>query len=585
MLDKYKYYALNFILMVIWRMKSLSFSRSALSVGRVQEKLLFRLLKKNKNTKYGIRHGLSAIKTVREYQTRVPLTEYDSYGQYIGMILEGRQGVLTSEEISSIAVSSGSTAASKRIPYNKALKGEFQKAISPWLSDLFRRHGKILSGSMYFSITPSMSPSEVGSAAVPVGFENDSEYFGFPERLLLKWLLCVPEEVQKIDNSLAFKYMTLLFLLKEKHLSFISIWNPTFLTILLKHAQEWNENLVYDIAHGTINPPGPIEGGLKSSIIRRFSKDKKRAAEISEIFKFHGSSSGPSGLFEKIWPGLAVISCWTDGNSANYAAELKVYFPNVYMQGKGLLATEGVVSFPLTSQTGCVLAVESHFFEFEEIDTKSWNKTCASPVLAHEVKKGKRYSVVITTGGGLYRYRLKDIIEVEGFMTECPLVKFIGKEDNISDIFGEKLNECHVAHILEPIFAGFSIAPRFYMVAPEHDNSNDSYFYALFIQTNDGIPACILRKIEIRLEEGLNENFHYSYCRKIGQLSAVKVFIIYGCDAVGVYNETLREEGRKEGNIKAFALHPRMGWSMKFKGTFMRATSGFTYKMANAKIN
>lgn len=121
-----------------------------------------------------------------------------------------------------------------------------------------------------------------------------------------------------------------------------------------------------------------------------------------------------------------MISCWGDGNAAYYIKGLRALFPNVEIQKKGLITTEGFVSFPLIGETGSILSINSHFFEFIEQDGIE-NKPGSSNSgvkLAHELEKGKHYSVIITTGGGLYRYNLNDIIEVLGFKQECPLIRF-----------------------------------------------------------------------------------------------------------------------------------------------------------------
>ena len=49
--------------------------------------------------------------------------------------------------------------------------------------------------------------------------------------------------------------------------------------------------------------------------------------------------------------------------------------------------------------------------------------------------------IVSFTGGGLYRYRLNDCVEILGFVNECPLLRFVGRKDKVVDLFGEKLNE------------------------------------------------------------------------------------------------------------------------------------------------
>ena len=72
-------------------------------------------------------------------------------------------------------------------------------------------------------------------------------------------------------------------------------------------------------------------------------------------------------LPEKIrqtWPRLALISCWTDAAAGQFVPEVKRMFPDVEIQPKGLLATEGFVSLPI--QAGSALALRCHFFEFEE---------------------------------------------------------------------------------------------------------------------------------------------------------------------------------------------------------------------------
>ena len=58
------------------------------------------------------------------------------------------------------------------------------------------------------------------------------------------------------------------------------------------------------------------------------------------------------------------------------------------------------------------LAIGSHFFEF--IDANG----CAR--LAHQLERGVDYTVVVTTGGGLYRYRLADRVSVDGWCAATP---------------------------------------------------------------------------------------------------------------------------------------------------------------------
>src|SRR5262249_25945009 len=111
------------------------------------------------------------------------------------------------------------------------------------------------------------------------------------------------------------------------------------------------------------------------------------------------------------------------------------------------------------------LALRSHFFEFGE-----WPQEPTEPPdkirLAHELEVGRCYEVIVTTGGGLYRYRLGDLVEVTGFENECPLIRLVGRADRRTDLVGEKLSELHVQSVLQRVFARYGLTPRFAMVVP-----------------------------------------------------------------------------------------------------------------------
>ncbi|MFC1704345.1 GH3 auxin-responsive promoter family protein, partial [Candidatus Omnitrophota bacterium] len=453
-------------------------------------------------------------------------------------------------------------------PYTKTLQVEFHEGIKPWLFDLLKSRPKIMLGKMYWSITPVAYQQKTTEGGISIGFQEDAEYFGGIERYLLKFLQAVPAEVCGIEDTSSFKYVTLLFLLKEKHLTFVSVWNPTFFILLFKPLLEWSDSLIADIEHGTITTPSEIPSEVKNILRRKLSKDRVRAQELRSILK---SYKNRALLYEQIWPMLSLISCWADASAASSAARLQELFPHTEIQPKGLLATEGMVSFPLVCKAAAALSIRSHFFEFIEKDTtqqKENHQRCATR-LAHELELGKEYAVVITTGGGLYRYQLQDIVKVTGFIKKCPLIRFVGKEAHVSDLFGEKLNEYHVSVVAGKAFRKHSLAPSFLMVAAERNPQTQECFYTLFIELKNRKEVIILPSLAHDVEEGLKENYHYRYCRAIGQLAALQVFVITDDCAAETYMRVGKTLGQRLGNIKPLVLHTKMGWSKEFKGFFV----------------
>jgi hypothetical protein len=234
-----------------------------------------------------------------------------------------------------------------------------------------------------------------------------------------------------------------------------------------------------------------------------------------------------------------LISCWGDAHAALSLAELARVFPGVEIQPKGLIATEGFVTIPF--QDAWPLAIRSHFFEFLPEDG-------GGPRFAWEIEEGRIYSVVLTTGGGLYRYGLQDRVRVEGFLEKTPSLRFLGKEGHISDLRGEKLHESFVAEVLARVLDG--LAPRFAMLAPDGEVG-----YVLLLET-DAVPPASLAE---RLEAELVANPHYRLCRALGQLAAVRVRRL-GPGAYARYLDRCRQRGQRWGDVKPLALSPLSGW-------------------------
>ncbi len=566
---------LNYIANTLWvsscALEHRCLKKSLKEIKAIQRKILLSILKKNADTAIGKKYGFSKIKSVKGFQENVPLSDYEDYAPYIDRIAAGEKKVLTHEPVLKLEPSSGTTSSSKYIPYTKSLKKEFQRAVKTWIYDLYSSHLNLLAGKAYWSVTPVVKQGVRTRGGIEIGFEEDCEYLGLMDRFLLKQVFAVPSGIKQIENIDAFKYVTLLFLLKAKTLSLISVWNPTFLTLLLEPFEQWKNILVKDLKEGTITlPKGKMDEGLNRSLKKELGRNRKRS---DELFSIINQNSHDKKRFVKIWPKLKLISCWDSANAEIYVPQLKQLFPGVEIQGKGLIATEGIISFPLFETTSYVPAVRSHFLEFIEYDTCSTkgdnNKALR---LINELETGKTYSVVITTGGGFYRYKLHDLIRVAGNANGYPSIQFVGKEDNVSDYFGEKLNEIFVHDVITKLFKQYKLKTDFYMAAPEIDVNSES-FYTLFIKPISNVSDTYEQKLitfSKDMEEELKKNYYYKYCRELGQLGHSRIFIIEDKNPSEAYLQFCKQEGQRVGDIKPIILHTKSGWSGRFKGEYLQ---------------
>jgi hypothetical protein len=521
------------------------------NLKKKQRQKLLALIEKNKNTCFGREHHFDRVHDVESFQKYVPIREYEDFAPYINRIISGEDHVLTAEETILLEPTGGTTSGSKLIPYNKSLKKEFQKAVNPWLFQIYKTHPRLLMGKSYWSITPAISGKKTTPSGIPIGFEEDTQYLGLLGRIL-KHALVVPNVINRVKDAENFRYVTAYFLLIEKNLSLVSVWNPTFLILILETLDKHLDGLIKDIRGGTLTLPGAesvdfLEPYVKSS--------PARAGEIEEI-----ASGSTAAKYVEIWKNLTFISCWTSGFSRHYAAKLREYFPGVTIQGKGLIATEGIVSIPFYEKRGYFPAYASHFFEFQEQEEEGGNLK-----LLHQLEVGKRYTVIITTAGGLYRYNLKDRVEVTGKYRDVPLIRFEGRGD-VCDIVGEKLSYSHVRRVVAGGLRKYGLNTDFIMLSPTLETSGCRYI--LFMETKNRIKNHTISLFRDEIERGLEENFHYRYARSLEQIAPLRIFLIES-GGVQTYFKRCGEEGQKIGDIKPNVLDKRTGWEDYFNGSFI----------------
>jgi len=96
------------------------FAASLKQVEATQRDFLLNLLQRNAGTKFGREHGFAGIRRIEEYQARVPVAGYDAYAGSIEAIARGEQNVLTRDRVERFQLTSGSTSASKLIPWTAA---------------------------------------------------------------------------------------------------------------------------------------------------------------------------------------------------------------------------------------------------------------------------------------------------------------------------------------------------------------------------------------------------------------------------------------------------------------------------------
>ncbi len=449
------------------------------------------------NAKKNFRYFHDNLKTLRTIQLQKisnsyhdfinehPLSTYDDYADFCKAEMHhGIQCIPTS----------GSTQKIKWIPYHPLFKKELSCAIHPWIYQLYEDHPEIRSGKHFWSM--SWVPDELRHTHT----SDDLSFFNMFEKIILKNVMVLPSSVSLCPTLSESLMLTLKFLLEEK-VTLISIWSPTFFLELLAMLLEKKDEIAM---------------GINSRKLKNIVKS------ISSI---------DPDMTRAIFPHLKVLSSWDTSTSKVPAMALKSLFPWAFFQGKGLFATEGVVSIPF--RESFILSYTSHFYEFQCIDT---NVIFPS----YEVPENFIGKVIITTANGFKRYQLNDIVQIAGFHHSVPLVKFLGRERTI-DLVGEKFSFEFFRDLIDQVQVRFqfSILTFIAFLSPHP-------FYAVLIDghgTSEDEAS-----LEAFIENEMMKHFHYKLARELNQIHKSKV--IFSLKALGIYMEIASENIMIKGNVK-----------------------------------
>ena len=596
--------------------------KSKSKIRKTQVKILLEILKTNKNTEYlknfetesQILNAENEKELIEKFQNKIPIVNYEDIKEFVEKEKVGKSNVLLSDKIKLFELTSGSTSDVKYIPYTEKFLKSYMNGVFAWIYNLYQNNKRLFLGSSYWSVSPILKREAVTSGGIRVGIEDDTSYFDKVSAFFLNKLFTVPKEIKNIQNMEDFLLITAVFLLLSENLAMISVWSPSFLMILLDFIEK-NHKVICQIVKsedlGTEFFADKNLGNKKyfqiiqkkyrklwkknrsKFLINYFEKyeknilsknDKTQNLEITEknneneIMAENKNLETKSGNkivenfvdYSVIWEKLSLVSCWADSDSYEIFIKLKEKLNfdkknmNLKFQGKGLMSTECIVSFPLENiENGSVAAYNSFFYEFIQVsDDKLENR---SPKLLDELELGERYCVVVTTNAGLYRYNTNDIVEVTGFYHKIPIVKFVGRINNFSDIVGEKLKNSFVEKQVLTTLEENNIKGEFLLFAPVR-NETGEIFYTLFLEIKKDGRKFNWKQIENEMNSSLCKAFHYEYAYKLGQLRKVRVFLIEK-DGLKTYTAE-KSKKQKIGDIKYRLLDKNFGWENKFAGGF-----------------
>lgn len=485
------------------------FEADAKQVASVSESTLLKILAHNKDTEYGQKYGFSNITSLKEFKEIHPITKYEHYAQLIDRMLAGEENILTASSIIFFAKSSGTTSmgSQKMIPatnYHCPFRW-------PLLMEavVHRAFPTIADGDIRILIVNANGREYKTSSGVRVGSATTSQ---LPRLLqLTPFPFTSPREVFTLTDVRSATYLHALYALKHPNPLYI---HTPFVTTLLDFfrciERHWQE-LVADIRQGTIAfEKLLLTGEVKESLRQQLKGDRQRAEELQQIFE-----NGFEGMASRIWPNLQYARCVAGGTFSIYVDKCKTYLGPVPIYSAGHGASEGLFGINLWPGEHIARFVpipQERYTEYIPVaETNSANPTTLELT---ELKVGESYEIVLTKFGGLYRYRLGDIIKVVDRYYQLPIYELEGRSGTLLDINGERTTEEMARWSIQEAVREKSCTLVDYTTAIDMDCSPPRYLFFVELAESSGLSQTGSLELEGELSQALDrylKRVNYTY--------------------------------------------------------------------------
>jgi len=441
----------------------------------IQDHLLFDLIKRNRATRFGRDHHFEAIRSLSDYRAQVSVGDYERLRPYIEHAQNGEAHALTAEPVLMFTLTSGSTGQPKLIPITQTTRRNHRQLTRLWYYRAFVDHPDLFSGKLLGVVSPVIEGRTAGG--IPFGAASGLIYQSSPS--WIKNAYATPYEIAEVKDFEA-KYYLIMRLALEHDITFFGTPNPSTILKLVETVNRNKQEMIQDICDGTIAAWCNLQPKMRAALESRLRKNPARARRLESLIKNDGTLRP-----REYWPRLQLIGCWKGGTVGVRLKEFARWFGKTTpVRDLGYMASEAQMTLPISdSGSAGILAIDENFYEFipeSEIDSPAPTiLTCA------ELEAGASYYLVLTTAAGLYRYDINDVVRVAGFYNQTPLIEFVRKGRDVTNITGEKLHVNQVIQAMAQAQNAAGMAVQHFRACADAEES----LYSFFVELDGAMPA------------------------------------------------------------------------------------------------
>ena len=424
------------------------------------------IIEENADTEYGRRFGFSSIASPEDYQSRVPLTIYDDYGAYMERIEAGEKGVLFSSDykILSFCHTSGTTGfTGKLISITDRMMNLYGNDLDAYPRKVYEEVGGKASGAkrlfqQTFRVKPGDSESQVLISEMFYKYKREYGYLD-PDTYLGGDILLFDTETEDVFFARSYAALACEDIVMME--AFYQYDHLRFFTYLEKN----HEKLLKAIKTRVI--PDDIR---ISSRVRDYLTGLQISPERISLLEKE-LDGDMIGIAKRLWPRLRLLTGISNKSVKAENDMLLEYANGVSQYYNYYMSTEGYVGDCFAENDLNYRMVPGRcFVEFLPYD----DDVGQHPLLPDKLVRGHMYEPVITSFGGMYRYRMGDVIKVTGFMDSFPTFEVMGRKNQTVSIAGERTSIIQIEKMADR-FRDDGISFSMYCVGPYFSRMKTCY--------------------------------------------------------------------------------------------------------------
>ncbi|KAI3835721.1 hypothetical protein MKW92_027640 [Papaver armeniacum] len=505
------------------------------NADEIQNQVLKEILSCNSQVEYLQRHGLNGCTDPETFKKVVPVTTYENLKPDIDhLVANGNSSVLCAQRISQFMLSSGtSSGARKLIPSTEEqaerswhLWSLIMPVVNQYIPGL--NQGKAM--QLFFVVPHITTPGGIVASPVSTSFNKSSKFKNLFSNIDPYRNYTSPIEAIVCEDSQQSMYSQLLCGLSQNtQVLRLGCSFGTGFIQAIKFLQEHWRHFCDDIRNGTIGVDHAeiTDPSVRNAVMRVLVKPNPELADFIENECRRDESW--RGIVSRLWPNAKCVDTVVSGTMSHHIRTIHFYTNGLPIISTLYACSEcflGINLNPLSRPgEACytLIPTMAHFEflpMFEEEDhrnsecSKEEEQHCQELVNLVDVKLGQEYELVITNYAGLYRYRVGDVLRVEGFKNNAPQFKFIRRNNEVLSIDLDKTNEVELQNAVTN--AAEHLANKLNISLVEYtsfaDTSTNPGHYVIYweLQSNNSNASAMLPVFEeccLIMEESLGAKY------------------------------------------------------------------------------